>query len=199
MMPRMDGAEFCRTIRRNANTSHIPLVMLTAKTDDISKTESMNCGADAFIEKPFSIEYLKACCQNMVNTRRMLWKKFSSTPLEPISQVAQTDVDNDLLIKMQQIIDENLSNADLSVNFIAEKLCISRSTLFAKLKVLGVSSPNEMIQLMRLKKAAQLLASKQYLVNEVCYMVGFNSPSYFSKCFVKQFGMKPSAFINDTE
>lgn len=196
MMPRMDGPEFCRTVRADANTSHIPFVMLTAKTDDASKTEGMNCGADTYIEKPFSMEYLEACCQNMLSLRQMLRKKYSSMPLEPISDIAPSSVDNQLLVRMQEIIEQNFSNSNLSVNFLAEKLCISRSTLFSKIRALADTTPNEMIQIVRLKKAAQLMATKKYRVNEVCYMVGFNNPSYFSKCFYKQFGMRPTEFIN---
>ena len=96
---------------------------------------------------------------------------------------------------MNQIIEENISNADLNVNFLAEKLNISRSGLFAKIKSLSDVTPNEMIQIIRLKRAARLLLENKYLVSEVGYMVGFSSPSYFSKCFQKQFGIKPGDYI----
>lgn len=194
MMPEMDGAEFCKRVRADKNTSHIPFVMLTAKTDNDSKTEGMNCGADAYIEKPFSMKYLEACIRNMIEMRRRLQQKFSSVPLEPITEIASTDVDNDFLVKMNRLIEDNLDNQDMSVAFIAEKLSISRSTLFSKIKVLADVTPNEMIQLVRLKKAARLLKENKYRVNDVCYMVGFSSPSYFAKCFQKQFGVKPGEF-----
>ena len=181
-------------MRADKNTSHIPFVMLTAKTDNDSKTEGMNCGADAYIEKPFSMKYLEACIRNMIEMRRRLQQKFSSVPLEPITEIASTEVDNDFLVKMNRLIEDNLDNQDMSVAFIAEKLSISRSTLFSKIKVLADVTPNEMIQLVRLKKAARLLKENKYRVNEVCYMVGFSSPSYFAKCFQKQFGVKPGEF-----
>lgn len=195
MMPEMDGAEFCRRVRKNPNTSHIPFVMLTAKTDDGSKTESMNCGADAFIEKPFSMKYLEACIRNLLEMRRRLQAKYSHTPLEPISEVASTPIDDEFLQKMNQLIEDNLDNPDLSVVFLAEQLGISRSSLFSKIKALVDVTPNEMIQLVKLKKAASLLKEGKYRVSEVCYMVGFSSPSYFSKCFQKQFGVKPMEFV----
>ena len=195
MMPEMDGDEFCRRVRRNPATSHIPFIMLTAKTDDGSKTEGMNCGADAFIEKPFSMKYLEACIRNMLEMRKLLQSKYSHMPLQPITEVASNEVDNEFLQKMNQLIEENINNPALSVVFLAEQMNISRSSLFAKIKALVDVTPNEMIQLVKLKKAASLLKSGKYRINEVCYMVGFSSPSYFSKCFQKQFGMKPGEFV----
>ena len=102
--------------------------------------------------------------------------------------------DDDFLTRMQQIIEENFSNPDLSVNYLASRLSISRSGLFAKIKSLSGMTPNEMIALVRLKKAATLLKEKKYQINEICYMVGFSNPSYFSKCFKKQFGITPAEF-----
>ena len=195
MMPEMDGAEFCRRLRANRDTSHIPLIMLTAKTDDDSKAESMQMGADAFIEKPFSMKYLDACLSNLIERRRELMRRFSQQPAEPIEPLANNDLDNELLTKMNHIIVENMTNPALSVNFLAEQLNISRSGLFSKIKALTDVTPNEMIQVVRLRRAAQLLAEGQHRVNEVCYMVGFSSPSYFSKCFQKQFGKKPGEMM----
>jgi YesN/AraC family two-component response regulator len=195
MMPRMDGADFCRQIRRNPLTSHIPFLMLTAKTDNKSKIEGMNIGADIYVEKPFSLEYLEACIANILNMRRLLMQKVSTQPWEDLSQIATNPVDYEFLKKMNQIIEDNVANADLSVNFLADQLNISRSGLFAKIKSLTDVTPNEMIQVVRLKRAARLLLENNYLVSEVGYMVGFSSPSYFTKCFQKQFGMKPGDYI----
>ena len=194
MMPRMDGAQLCQHVRQNAHTSHIPFVMLTAKTDDGSKTEGMNAGADVYIEKPFSVEYVTACIQNILQMRHRLMQKFSSQPWENMAQMASNPTDNEFLTKMNALIEENVANSALSVNFLAEQLNISRSGLFAKLKSLADVTPNEMIQVVRLKRAAQLLLEGKYLVSEVGYMVGFSSPSYFTKCFYKQFGKKPTEF-----
>jgi YesN/AraC family two-component response regulator len=199
MMPRMDGAEFCRRIRQNPLTSHIPFIMLTARTDNQSKIEGMNIGADIYIEKPFSVEYLEACIANILQMRRLLMQKVSTQPWEDVAQIATTSVDSELLKKMNQIIEENISNADLNVNFLAEQLNISRSGLFAKIKSLSDVTPNEMIQVIRLKRAARLLVEGNYLVSEVGYIVGFSSPSYFSKCFYKQFGMKPGDYAKKSK
>jgi signal transduction histidine kinase/ligand-binding sensor domain-containing protein/DNA-binding response OmpR family regulator len=195
MMPRMDGAELCRRVRQNQLTSHIPFVMLTAKTDDDSKVEGMDVGADTYIEKPFSLQYLEACIRNMLLMRRRLMEKFSTQPLEPVTKIAQNPTDNEFLIKMNQIIEDNFSNSDLNVDFLADRLNISRSGLFAKIKTLADVTPNEMIQIVRLKRAAQLLHEGGHLVSEVGYMVGFSNPSYFSKCFQKQFGIRPTDYI----
>ena len=195
MMPRMDGAEFCRRVRQNALTSHIPFVMLTAKTDDDSKVKGMDVGADAYIEKPFSVQYLEACIRNILLIRRQLMEKFSTQPLEPVTEIAQNPTDNEFLTQMKQIIEENFSNSELNVDFLAERLNISRSGLFAKIKTLADVTPNEMIQIVRLKRAAQLLHEGGHMVSEVGYMVGFSNPSYFSKCFQKQFGIRPADYM----
>ena len=198
MMPRMDGAEFCRRVRQNPLTSHIPFVMLTAKTDDDSKVEGMDVGADTYIEKPFSVQYLEACIRNILQIRRQLMEKFSTQPLEPVTEIAQNPTDNEFLTKMNRIIEENFSNSELNVDFLAERLNISRSGLFAKIKTLADVTPNEMIQIVRLKRAAQLLHEGGHMVSEVGYMVGFSNPSYFSKCFQKQFGIRPADYMKKT-
>ena len=194
MMPRMDGAEFCRRVRHDPQTSHIPFVMLTAKTDDDSKVKGMDVGADTYIEKPFSVQYLEACIRNMLLMRHRLMEKFSTQPAFPVEEIAQNPTDNEFLKRMNKIIEENFSNPDLNVSFLADKMNISRSGLFAKIKTLADVTPNEMIQIVRLKKAAQLLREGNRQISEVCYMVGFSTPSYFSKCFQKQFGVTPGLY-----
>ena len=175
-------------------TSHIPYILLTAKTDDPSKVAGMNCGADMYIEKPFSVQYLEACVGNQIAMRAMLRQRYSTLPLTPLTDVANNNVDNRFLQMMTNLIEANLSDSNLSVDFLTEQMGISRSSFYNKIKSLTNSTPNELIQLMRLKKAAQLLTEHKYRINEICYMVGFNNPSYFSKCFYKQFGMKPGEF-----
>lgn len=195
MMPNMNGIDLCKAVRNNQLTSHIPFILLTAKTDTEAKITSMNCGADAYIEKPFSLQYLEACIKNLLELRLQLRQKFSQMPTVSINSIAANQNDKVFLEKMNHLIEENLNNEELSVDFLAEKLCISRSGLFVKIKGLTNTTPNEMIQIIRLKKAASLLLENQYRINEVSYMVGFNNPSYFSKCFQKQFGMKPGEYI----
>ena len=192
MMPHMDGAELCQRVRQNADTSHVPFIMLTAKTDNSSKVEGMDVGADAYVEKPFSIEYLEGIIRNMFDMRRRLRERFSQEPLEPVTKIASNPTDNLFLKRMNDLIEQNFANPDLNVNFLAEQLAISRSGLFAKIKTLADVTPNEMIQVIRLKRAAQLLRETDMSISEVCYRVGFSSPSYFTKCFSKQFGIKPT-------
>lgn len=199
MMPRMDGVEFCKALRADQSISHIPFILLTAKTDTNSKIEGMDCGADAYIEKPFSVQYLEACIKNLLDLRNLLRQKFSKMPLVPLNSIANNSMDNKFLTRINEIIEQNFSNSELSVDFLAEELCISRSGLFAKIKTLANVTPNELIQIVRLKKAAALLSENKYRINEICYMVGFNNPSYFAKCFQKQFGIKPGEFVNGKE
>jgi signal transduction histidine kinase/ligand-binding sensor domain-containing protein/DNA-binding response OmpR family regulator len=194
MMPEMDGAEFCKQVRADHATSHLPIILLTAKTDDDSKTMGMDVGADAYIEKPFSMKHLEATIRNLMEMRKLLLVKFSQNSSETITQMAKSPVDNDFLVKLNKLIEDNMCNSQLSVPFIANEMGISRSGLFAKLKDLTAATPNEMIQIVRLRKAAELLKDGGYRINEICYMVGFNSPSYFSKCFQQQFGMKPGDY-----
>ena len=198
MMPRMDGADLCRRVRQDQQTSHIPFIMLTAKTDDDSKVEGMDVGADTYIEKPFSVQYLEACIRNILQIRHRLMEKFSTQPLEPVTEIAQNPTDSEFLRKMNQIIEENFSNSELNVNFLAAELNISRSSLFAKIKTLAEITPNEMIQVVRLKRAAQLMKEGKYTISEISYMVGFSNPSYFSKCFQKQFNIKPAEYMKST-
>lgn len=191
MMPRMSGVELCRAVRSDANISHVPFILLTAKTDDESKAHGMECGADIYLEKPFSMQVLKSSIANMISLRKMLRERFSSQPLESITRISSNPVDSQFLEAMQRLIEDNLSNDQLSVNFLAANLNISRSALFSKMKTLADTTPSEMIQMVRLKTAARMLADGKMSVADVSYKVGFSSPSYFTKCFQKQFGMKP--------
>ena len=193
-MPELDGPGLCRAVRASQSLNHTPFIMLTAKTDNDSKIEGFNCGADAYVEKPFSIGILEAQIDNLLAMRRRLLEKFSSNPLEPISTIASSPADDKFLTELTTIIEENFSNPKLSVDLLASTINMSRSGLYAKIKSLTDSTPNELIQITRLKRAAKLLAEGKYRVNEVSFMVGFNSSSYFSKCFQKQFGVTPTEF-----
>ena len=195
MMPNMNGVDLCKAVRNNPLTSHLPFILLTAKTDVHSKIEGLDCGADAYIEKPFSVQYLESCIRNLIDLRSLLRQKFSKMPLVPLKSIAGNSADEQLLTRLNSLIEQNFSNPELSIDFLAEKLCISRSGLFAKIKTLANVTPNELIQVVRLKKAAALLQENRYRISEISYMVGFNNPSYFTKCFYKQFGIKPGEFV----
>jgi signal transduction histidine kinase/ligand-binding sensor domain-containing protein/DNA-binding response OmpR family regulator len=199
MMPVMDGITFTREVKENLQSSHIPLVLLTAKIDKNSKVEGIKAGADAYIEKPFSPQMLTVQIQNLVESRKKLHKKFSEMPFAPLSSIAGNKADEQFLDKINKIIDRNIANQDFSVDMLAEEAGISRSGLFAKVRLLVDMTPNELIQLIRLKKAARLLSTREYRINEICYIVGFNNPSYFSKCFQHQFGVLPKEFVNQQQ
>ena len=119
MMPRMDGVEFCKALRADQSISHIPFILLTAKTDTNSKIEGMDCGADAYIEKPFSVQYLEACIKNLLDLRNLLRQKFSKMPLVPLNSIANNSMDNKFLTRINEIIEQNFSNSELSVDFLA--------------------------------------------------------------------------------
>ena len=199
MMPNMDGVEFCKSIKQNFLWSHIPVIMLTAKTNIGSKIEAFDMGADAYLDKPFHISYLSARIRNLLESRKLLFRKFSQTPYAVLKSIAGNKTDEEFLVKLNEIIEENIENSDFVVDDLAREIGISSSGLFAKIKQISGVTPNKLILSMRLKKAAELLSEKRYRVNEVCYKVGFNNPSYFAKCFQKQFGKLPKDFIGNDE
>jgi len=194
MMPDMDGIEFCRQVKSSFLWNHLPLVLLTAKTNVSTKIEAMETGADAYVEKPFSMTYLAAQVKNLLDSRKALQARFAETPFMSLKSIAGNQADEDFLHKLSEVIEKNISNVEFSVEQLSEDLCISSSGLYAKIKTLSGITPNKLLLLVRLKKAAELLCSTDYRVNEVCYMVGFNNPSYFAKCFHKQFGVLPKDF-----
>lgn len=197
MMPVMDGFELCKKVKEDVNFSHIPIIMLTAKVNIQSKIEGMDIGADAYIEKPFSSEYLLAVIANLINGREKLCEIFSKYPLVIANTVAVSKTDTDFLVKLQEVIHANFSNPDFKIEDIAETMNMSRTHFYRKIKGVLDMTPNDYLRLERLKAAAHLLKDKKFHINEICYMVGFNSPSYFSKCFQQQFGVLPKDFIND--
>ena len=197
MMPEMDGLELCEYLKGRLDYSHIPFILLTAKTTLQAKIEGMKMGADAYIEKPFSVEYLKACVSNLLNSRDKLRQAFLHSPFAQSSSVAMNKADEDFLKKLKELLINNMQNPDFCLHDMISQLSMRRSSLNRKIKgVLGMT-PNEYIRLERLKKAAQLLKDGEGRVNEVCYMVGFSTPSYFAKCFRDQFGVLPKDFIKE--
>ncbi|MFK2703714.1 two-component regulator propeller domain-containing protein [Bacteroides fragilis] len=195
MMPQMDGFELCKTIKSDLSYSHIPVVLLTAKTNIQSKIEGLELGADAYIEKPFSVEYLLANISSLIHNREKLRQTFAKSPFVAANTMALTKADEEFIWKLNDIIQANLHNPEFSMEDMADALKMSRSSFYRKIKGVLDLSPNEYLRWERLKQAAQLLKEGKSRVNEICYTVGFNSPSYFSKCFLKQFGVLPKDFI----
>ena len=195
LMPEMDGLQLCSHIKSNIDTSHIPVIMLTAKSDIKSRIESLDAGADAYVEKPFSMEHLLAQVTNILVNRNKIKQSFINSPLQNIGSIATTKADEIFLEKVTQVIHKNLTDVAFDVDHLAEALNMSRSSLQRKIKGVSELTPNDFIQLVRLKKANELLQEGSYRINEICFLVGFNSSSYFSKSFKKQFGMTPKDFV----
>ncbi len=197
IMPVMDGFELCRRIKSGLDYSHIPVVLLTAKTNMQSKVAGLEIGADAYIEKPFSPEYLQASVHSLISNRDKLRRSFATSPFVTAKTMATNQTDEDFIRKLDEVIRANLSNPDLTTDDMAEALCMSRSNLYRKIKGVVNLSPNEYLRVERLKHAAQLMKEGKVRINEISYMVGFSSPSYFSKCFFKQFGVLPKDFSGE--
>jgi ligand-binding sensor domain-containing protein/signal transduction histidine kinase/DNA-binding response OmpR family regulator len=194
MMPEMDGLQLCSEIKSNVDTSHIPVIMLTAKADIKSRIEGLEVGADAYVEKPFSMEHLSAQISNIFINRNKVKQAFINSPAPNISSIALTKADEIFLEKITKIIQKNLSNGSFNVDMLTDELHISSSTLYRKISGISDLTPNDFIQLVRLNKAAELLQEGSYQISEICFLVGFGSPSYFSKRFKKQFGMSPKEY-----
>ena len=196
MMPVMDGAKLCKLVKQNLRTCHIPIYMLSAKADIKYQLEGLQVGADDYIAKPFSMAILKAKIMNMLRTRHRIFEHYSNTTeIEP-EKLTNNTMDEELLRKAIAVIERNMDNVEFSTEQFAREMNMSRSNFYRKIKGVLDLSPNEYLRLERLKKAAQLLREGENRVNEICYMVGFNSPSYFAKCFQKQFGVLPKDFVS---
>ncbi|AWK06677.1 hybrid sensor histidine kinase/response regulator [Flavobacterium crocinum] len=196
MMPVMDGLEFCRELKNDEFISHIPVVMLTALSENMDKVKGYDTGADGYLVKPFEPLLLKTVIENMIKSRLELKQKFSGEVESKVSMLTHSPIDEEFMEKVTNLINDNLSEVDLSTDFLCDKLGVSSSKLYRKIKELTDLAPNEFIRTIRLKKSAELLKTKKYNVSEVTNLVGFNDPLYFSRCFKKQFGFPPSKIIN---
>ena len=191
-MPNMDGMELCNYIKENVNYSHIPVVLLTAKTTEQSRLEGLRHGADAYIDKPFSMPVLEQTIQMLIENRQRLYNSVMQRPYAVITSVVGSEVENEFINKLGKEILDHLDDSEYDVDQLAEAMNMSRSSLNRKIKATLDMTPNDYIRIERLKKAVELLKTRRYKVNEVCYMVGFNTPSYFTKCFHQQYGKLPS-------
>jgi signal transduction histidine kinase/ligand-binding sensor domain-containing protein/DNA-binding response OmpR family regulator len=196
MMPVMDGLEFTTRIKNNFTTSHIPVILLTARTLLENWIEGLETGADDYIPKPFNLKILEAKCRSLIENRKRLRKIFAQS-LNPLSKdFSPTKLDEQFINKTIKIIEENIINSGFSVQKLANELCVSRSLLHKKLTALTGLSANDFITSIRLKKSAVLLLQGDKNVSEVAFEAGFNDPKYFSRCFRKHFGMSPTEYLN---
>ena len=194
MMDVMDGFELCRQIKTNFEYSHIPVILLTAKSSLQSKIEGLEIGADAYIEKPFSPEHLQVQIANLLSNRNKIKDYFAKSPLVHIKSMAYSKADEDFLETLNNVIHKNLENTELDVDHLAKIMNMSRPTLYRKIKAISDLTPNELINISRLKKAAELLATTDYKVYEIADMVGYTSQNNFGRSFLKQFGMPPTDY-----
>ncbi len=194
MMPRMDGFELCKQIKSDIEYSHIPIILLTAKNDLDSKVKGVKSGAEAYIEKPFSFEYLIVQINSIIENRKREKEAFMRKPTLFTQPSGISKADEELLNRIINVIEENITNPNFGVESLSETVCLSRSSLHRKIKALAGTSPTDFIRLVRLKKSVQFISEGSYRISEVCYLVGINSPSYFIKLFQKQFGITPKEF-----
>ena len=205
MMPDKDGLQLTETLKNDIRTSHTPVILLTAKTAMEDKLAALNSGADDYITKPFSAEYLEARIKNMLAQRQKLQEVFCNNlsfndkpeakKIEVAPSVPQVASQDDLFIEsLIRSLEENMENSELTVDDLVSMAGLSRSVFFKKLKSLTGLAPIEFIREMRIKRAAQLIETRQYNISQIAYMVGMNDPRYFSRCFKQKFGMTPTEY-----
>lgn len=195
MMPRMDGIELTEKMKMDERTSHIPIILLTAKDEPQSRLAGLKTGADDYLTKPFSTEELLARIGNLIRQRKQLAERFREKILVLASPSNESSMEEKFLHKVRSVVEIYLSDFTFTVEKLAEETGLSRTQLLRKLKALTGLSPNEFIKDMRLKRAADMIRQKADTVTQIGYAVGFNDQSYFTKCFKKQFGIPPSEFL----
>ncbi len=199
MMPLKDGIELCRQIKEDTKTSHIPVILLTAKNALNARIEGLEAGADAYISKPFSMDYLKVQISNLLENRRTILGHYSNSPLAHLKSLSLSEADQHFLSVLDKVIEENLMNLDLNVESLAKLMNMSKSTLYRKIKEISDLSPKELINISRLKKAAYLLKTTNDKIFEISEKVGYRSQTSFGRNFQKQFGITPSDFVNSNK
>ena len=192
MMPEMDGFELCKALKENRSTSHIPLVMLTARAQAESRLEGLQTGADAYLSKPFQTAELRAILTNLIRTQQALRKQLRDELFTKPAPEKQLSMEEQFLKSCRDLMQTQLSNEFFGVEQMAADLGMSRKTLHRKLKALTGQTPNQFIRQFRLESAMQMLENKTGPVGEIAFLTGFSSHSYFSKCFIEYFGKSPS-------
>ncbi|HSH20556.1 MAG TPA: hybrid sensor histidine kinase/response regulator transcription factor, partial [Draconibacterium sp.] len=197
MMPKVNGFQFCNAVRGNEKTSHIPIVMLTAKAAFDDKIEGLEIGVDDYITKPFSAKELTVRIRNLINQRRLLRERFKQATIIKPSEVTTMSVDQVFLEKIIKNIEANFENQDFTPESLANEVNMSVSQLNRKLNALVNQPAGQLMRSLRLQRAADLLKQRAGTVAEICYQLDFNDPAYFSRAFKKQFGCSPSDYIKN--
>ncbi len=197
MLPVMDGIKLCKAIKQNIRTSHIPIIILTAKTNQQDELEGLAAGADDYVNKPFNLSILKAKVQNMLKAKRRMLEHYSQTLEIDPEKVTFNAMDKELLEKAKNIVERNLNNSEFSVDEFCKEIGMSRSNLHLKLKAITGESTIDFIRKIRFSHACQLLKDGRYSIAEISTMVGFNTPSYFTTSFKKYFGVLPTDYVKE--
>jgi signal transduction histidine kinase/ligand-binding sensor domain-containing protein/DNA-binding response OmpR family regulator len=195
MMPEMDGIHFCKKIKQNIQTCHIPVILLTAKNETNQQIKGLEVGADDYVTKPFSIALLEAKLQNITRSRKRLKEYYSSSKEIIPENIAFNTLDEDFLRDAIAIIEAHITESDFSVDKFSREIGMSRSNLYLKLKAITGESATDFIKRIRFKKAVELMESRQYTIAQVAYMSGFNSPSYFSTAFKQYYDCMPTEYL----
>ena len=195
MMPIMDGTALCQAIRRDVGLCHLPIIVLTAKVSLQDHIDVLNCGADAYIEKPFATAQLQAQIANLLHSRELLRQTFVRSPYAQPATVTANPLDEAFLTRLNDYLNDHLADHSLSVEQLAGEMNMSVSTFYRKVKAVTSLSPVDYIRLCRLRQGAKLLAEGRYRVKEVADQLGFTSTAYFTTLFMRQFGMTPTDFM----
>lgn len=199
MMPVMDGNEMCRELKKDVRTSHIPIILLTAKDSLKDKEEGYQVGADSYLTKPFSASLLRSRIDNLLQSRRKLAEHFSTNAAinnkSTVIAESLNKLDNEFIQKINQLIEERLSSDKIDIGYLSDKMCMSSSTLYRKMKALTGLSTNEYVRKVRMKFAEQFLLEGKYNISEIAFKVGINNLFYFRQCFKEEFGCIPSEYL----
>ncbi|MEZ4874592.1 MAG: response regulator [Flavobacteriaceae bacterium] len=194
MMPRVSGLELCKILKNDERTSHVPIVLLTAKAEEETQYKGLDTGADDYIVKPFKIKFLETRVQNLVTSRKQLRERYSQEVVLKPKNIAISRIDEKFIEKVQTVLDQYLTKPDFTVEDFSDQMGMSRMQLHRKLKALTGVTASELIRNERLKLAASMLKESDVHVSEICYQAGFNNPSYFAKCFKEVYGCLPSEY-----
>jgi signal transduction histidine kinase/ligand-binding sensor domain-containing protein/DNA-binding response OmpR family regulator len=198
MMPRIDGNEFCKKVKTDINFSHIPVIMLTAKSSNENRIDSLAYGADYFMTKPFDFKHLEVIISNLLETRRKLKEKYSQELVIGPDKIELKSIDEEFLKRTKQVIEDNISNFEFSVELLADKVEINHKQFYRKTKTLIGKSPVELIKDMRLDRSLQYIEISGLTIAEIAYSCGFSTPAYFTKCFKDRYKITPSKYKKET-
>jgi AraC-like DNA-binding protein len=196
-MPVMDGLELCKRLKNDESTSHIPVILLTAKVGNEDRYEGVSVGADVYITKPFDIKVLLATVKNLIETRRQLREKYQRSLVIGPSEIEIASVDEKFIERAIRVVEKFISDPDFSVDIFSREVGMSRSHLHRKLVGLTGFSPSGFIRTIRMKRAAKLLTKGKLTVSEILFEVGIKSRSYFTKSFKEQFGVNPTEYVDN--